>query len=242
MGACTSCHTGGSIPSVSFFVDGVAAASAHVKRGQTLKLVFAVTPPRPSQNWAGFKVVSPFSLSAGGGETMRLSSGEVQHTQPKTSGGSRNEFRFIALISDTEACGSARTLTGWGSAVDRDGSLHGDGSAMATLAVTVDCPPSLVSGLAPAGPALPAGPAVSLPELSEGAAAQVLRGWLQSSNYYRMPARYFAPRNGRLQDHDWVFDLALLNCATSEPIDVWRVNSATKQVTRQTAPGVFVKP
>lgn len=241
MPACGGCHSGGTTPAVTFMVGSVPAASAHAVRGQTLSLGFRVTSPSTAQRRAGFSATGPFPLAPGTG-VAAVPPSTVQHTSPKNSTGSTSEFRFNVTIPASEPCNVIRTLTGWGTAANGDGTANGDGNAVATLKVTIDCPPSLAAAVTPPGPATGSGPAITLPRLSEGDAAQVLWGWLQTSNHYRMPTRHFATRNARLVERDWTFELVLACCAQGELVDVWRVDSATKLVSRQTAPGVFVRP
>ncbi|HVN85364.1 MAG TPA: choice-of-anchor V domain-containing protein [Candidatus Binatia bacterium] len=128
---CTSCHGGGTAPSVRF------EGPSTVTTGSTTTLRFVVhSNASTRQRAAGLDVsVSSGQLATIAGQREQLSAKEITHTSPKTIDGNDEaawDFNFIAPASPADV-----TLYGAGNSVNQNGSTSGDNAKSTRFAVSV---------------------------------------------------------------------------------------------------------
>ncbi len=138
---CNFCHSGGIAPTVTLAcVDcgggppTVAPLSVHEFKLTVFEIGL--------QNRAGLNIASLLgTLATGGafasGTQALVGTGgrqEITHSTPKLATGGMAEFSFLWTAPGVPG---AATLSGWGNAVNGDGSTAGDAAGLATLNVTV---------------------------------------------------------------------------------------------------------
>jgi hypothetical protein len=123
--SCTSCHSGGTAPSVSFF------GPAQVQPGTTVDYQFIV---RGGGKVAGVDVATSGGTLAAKGSQTRIRSSEITQASPAPfrSGEVAFDFHWTA-----PAAAGSYTLYGAGLSADGDGGRRGDGTALTKLQVVV---------------------------------------------------------------------------------------------------------
>ena len=145
---CNTCHSGGSTPTVTL------TGPTTVTPGSTSQYTLQIGTFAP-QNKGGLNVSATDGTLATGGsasngtQTIGGKNGlaEITHTAPKAASGGVVTFTFLWTAPSVDA---SVDLTGWGNAVDGDGTNAGDKAKFAVLTVAVGAsPPPAVCAAAP---------------------------------------------------------------------------------------------
>lgn len=136
---CNTCHSGGSTPTVT--LTGPTTVTPGSQNQYTLQIA-TVAP----QSKGGLNVSAPDGTLATGGsassgtQTIGGKNGlaEITHMGAKAASGSFVTFTFLWTAPSVE---TSVDLTGWGNAVDGDGTSAGDKAKFDVLTVTVGAAP-----------------------------------------------------------------------------------------------------
>ena len=160
---CNTCHSGGSTPTVT--LTGPTTVSPDSTNEYTLRIQVTGFQTKGGLNVAATDGTLAVGGSASNGTQPIFGKNglaEITHTGAKSSSGGFVTFSFLWTAPSVS---SSITMTGWGNAVDGDGTNAGDKAQFDVLTVTVGAaPPPLACDATPrassrsAAPRLPSAP------------------------------------------------------------------------------------
>jgi hypothetical protein len=158
---CNTCHSGGSTPSVT--LTGPTTVAPDSTSEYTLRIQGSAPQTKGGLNVAATEgTLAVGGSAANGTRTIDGKDGlmEITHAGVKTSSGGFVTFSFLWTAPSVP---TSVTMTGWGNAVDGDGTSGGDKAAFKALTVTVGAapPPAVCDATPLAGCRKPVAPNAS---------------------------------------------------------------------------------